>query len=121
MERLLELKYCAPGRLCLTCASAWGLTVGAVLNMFPGQFSTAIMKTPFVDVLTTMTDISLPLTTEEFDEWGNPADKETYYYIKSYSPVDNIKRQEYPDMLITAGLNDSRVGYFEPAKYAGTD
>lgn len=117
-ERLLELKYCSPNRLCLAGESAGGLAVGAALNMQPKMFSSAVMEVPFVDVLTTMMDKSLPLTTEEFEEWGNPAIEEFYHYIKSYSPMDNIGRHEYPDVLITSGFHDCRVRYFEVAKYA---
>lgn len=97
--------------------SAGGLLVGAVLNMRPDLFNAAVAQVPFVDVITTMLDASLPLTTQEYEEWGNPNEKEFYNYMLSYSPYDNIKPQVYPHMLVTAGLNDSQVLYHEPAKY----
>lgn len=72
---------------------------------------------PFVDVITTMSDPTIPLTTNEYDEWGNPADKDAYFYMKSYSPYDNLEKKNYPNMLVTTGLHDSQVQYFEPAKW----
>jgi oligopeptidase B len=85
--------------------------------MRPDLFSCAVAQVPFVDVVTTMLDEALPLTVNEFEEWGNPADVEFYEYMKSYSPYDNVREAEYPAMLVTAGLNDPRVSYWEPAKW----
>lgn len=85
--------------------------------MAPELYNGVIAAVPFVDVITTMLDESIPLTTGEYDEWGNPNDKEYYDYMLSYSPYDNVKRQEYPNMLITTGLHDSQVQYWEPAKW----
>lgn len=104
-------------QLSIAGASAGGMLVGNVLNQYPQLFSSAIAKVPFVDVLTTMLDESLPLTVEEFEEWGNPKDSQYYDYIKSYSPVDNVSRQEYPGIYITTGINDTRVSYVEPLKW----
>jgi len=98
-------------------ASAGGLLIGAVLNMQPRLFKAALAEVPFVDVINTMLDESLPLTVGEFEEWGNPKIREQYDYIKTYSPYDNIRRQEYPAMLVESSLNDSQVMYWEPAKY----
>jgi oligopeptidase B len=97
--------------------SAGGLLMGAVVNMNPELFNGVIAAVPFVDVVTTMLDESIPLTTGEFDEWGNPKEKDAYEYMLSYSPYDNVKKQEYPNMLVTTGLHDSQVQYFEPAKW----
>ena len=97
--------------------SAGGLLMGAVMNMRPDLYRGVIAGVPFVDVVTTMLDSSLPLTTEEYEEWGNPNDKTYYEYMKSYSPYDNVKAQNYPDLLVTAGLNDTQVSYWEPAKW----
>ena len=98
-------------------ASAGGLLVGAVINMRPDLFKAVAANVPFVDVITTMLDESIPLTTGEFDEWGNPADKKYYDYILSYSPYDNVERKNYPAMLVMTGLHDSQVQYWEPAKW----
>ena len=97
--------------------SAGGLLMGAVANMAPQDFNGLVAAVPFVDVVTTMSDPSIPLTTNEYDEWGNPADEEYYHYMKSYSPYDNVRPQEYPNMLITTGFFDSQVQYWEPAKW----
>jgi oligopeptidase B len=97
--------------------SAGGLLMGAVVNMAPELYNGVVAAVPFVDVVTTMLDDSIPLTTGEYDEWGNPNDKAYYDYMKSYSPYDNINNQQYPNMLITAGLHDSQVQYWEPAKW----
>ena len=97
--------------------SAGGLLMGAVVNMRPQLWSGVIAAVPFVDVVTTMLDESIPLTTGEYDEWGNPNDADAYFRLKSYSPYDNVANQEYPPMLITTGLHDSQVQYFEPAKW----
>jgi oligopeptidase B len=91
--------------------------MGAVVNMRPDLFHTVVAQVPFVDVINTMLDASLPLTTQEYEEWGNPNEEEYYKYILSYSPYDNIKAQNYPNILATGGLNDSQVGYHEPAKF----
>ena len=91
--------------------------MGAVINMNPELFNGVIAAVPFVDVVTTMLDESIPLTTGEFDEWGNPKDKSSYEYMLSYSPYDNVEKKEYPNLLVTTGLHDSQVQYFEPAKW----
>ena len=91
--------------------------MGAVINMNPELFNGVIAAVPFVDVVSTMLDESIPLTTNEFDEWGNPKDETYYKYMLSYSPYDNIKAQPYPNLLITTGLFDSQVQYWEPAKW----
>ena len=91
--------------------------MGTVINMDPELFNGIIAAVPFVDILTTMLDDSLPLTTGEYDEWGNPNKKAYYDYMKSYSPYDNVSKQKYPNMLVTTGLHDSQVQYFEPAKW----
>ena len=91
--------------------------MGAIVNMNPELYNGVIAAVPFVDVITTMLDDSIPLTTGEFDEWGDPNNKEHYNYMKSYSPYDNIVAQAYPNMLVTAGLHDSQVQYWEPAKW----
>ncbi|XP_021609961.1 protease 2 isoform X2 [Manihot esculenta] len=116
-EYLIEQKYCSKGKLCIDGRSAGGLLIGSVLNMRPDLFKAAIAEVPFVDVLTTMLDPSIPLTTEEWEEWGDPREEEFYFYIKSYSPVDNVKPQNYPHVLVTTGLHDPRVMYSEPAKF----
>jgi oligopeptidase B len=117
-EHLIAQRYTAADRLTILGGSAGGLLVGAVLNMRPELFHAAIAKVPFVDVVNTMLDPSLPLTIPEYEEWGNPEDKQYYDYIRSYSPYDNVEPKGYPTLLITAGLNDPRVAYWEPAKWA---
>ena len=97
--------------------SAGGLLMGAVANMAPENYAGIIAHVPFVDVVTTMLDESIPLTTNEFDEWGNPKDPEFYDYMLSYSPYDNVSAQGYPALLVTTGLWDSQVQYWEPAKW----
>ena len=97
--------------------SAGGLLMGAVVNMAPELYLGVITAVPFVDVITTMLDESIPLTTGEFNEWGNPVEKEAYDYMLSYSPYDQVKEQDYPNLLVTTGLHDSQVQYFEPAKW----
>ncbi len=114
---LTENKYADPKRLFAMGGSAGGLLMGAVVNMAPEMWAGVIAAVPFVDVVTTMLDESIPLTTGEFDEWGNPKDKTYYDYIKSYSPYDNIEAKAYPPMLVTTGLHDSQVQYWEPAKW----
>ena len=91
--------------------------MGAVINMRPDLWNGVIAQVPFVDVITTMSDSTIPLTTGEYKEWGNPADSSEYYYMKTYSPYDNVTAKEYPNLLITTGLHDSQVQYFEPAKW----
>ncbi|UCG93270.1 MAG: S9 family peptidase [candidate division WOR-3 bacterium] len=115
-EHLIAEKYTSSDKLVISGESAGGTLMGAVTNMRPDLFKTVIAKFPFVDVLNTLLDISIPLTVVEYTELGDPHEKEYYYYIKSYSPYDNVVAKEYPNMLITAGLNDPRVGYWEPAK-----
>lgn len=114
---LIKLNYTSSDHLYGEGGSAGGLLMGAVVNMNPELFNGIIAAVPFVDVVTTMLDESIPLTTGEFDEWGNPKKKDCYDYMLSYSPYDNVKKQRYPHMLITTGLHDSQVQYFEPAKW----
>ena len=116
-ENLIELKYTSVDRICAEGGSAGGLLMGAVVNMRPDLWKAVIAAVPFVDVVTTMLDETIPLTTSEYDEWGNPNVKEYYDYMLSYSPYDNIKAKDYPTMLVTAGLHDSQVQYWEPAKW----
>ena len=117
-EHLIAQRYTTSDRLAIMGGSAGGLLIGAVLNMRPDLFKTAIAKVPFVDVLNTMLDASLPLTVTEYDEWGDPNQEAAYRYMKTYSPYDNVEKKAYPNLLITAGLNDPRVQYWEPAKWA---
>ncbi|HLA39022.1 MAG TPA: S9 family peptidase [Candidatus Glassbacteria bacterium] len=116
-EFLLGKKYTSSDRLFATGRSAGGLLMGAVLNMRPELFKGVIAGVPFVDVVTTMLDDDIPLTTSEYDEWGNPNDKEFYDYILGYSPYDNVTAQDYPNILVFTGLHDSQVQYWEPAKW----
>jgi len=114
---LVALGYGAEKRVYGMGGSAGGLLLAAVVNQAPGLLSAVVLQVPFVDVLNTMLDASLPMTQQEYEEWGNPATAEYYPIIKSYSPYENLSAQEYPDMLVTSGLNDSRVPYWEAAKY----
>jgi oligopeptidase B len=114
---LIKQGYTNPRRLAIRGRSAGGLLIGAVLNARPDLFACAVAQVPFVDVLTTMLDESIPLTINEYEEWGDPNDPEFYEYMKSYSPYDNVHRAPYPAVLVTAGLNDPRVPYWEPAKW----
>jgi oligopeptidase B len=114
---LVQEKYADPGRVAAMGGSAGGLLIGAVVNMAPQDYHAIVAQVPFVDVVTTMLDESIPLTTNEFDEWGNPKVKEFYDYMLSYSPYDNVAAQDYPAMLVTTGLHDSQVQYWEPAKW----
>ncbi|MEZ4792329.1 MAG: S9 family peptidase [Gelidibacter sp.] len=114
---LIAEKYTSPKHLYALGGSAGGLLIGAVINQAPELFNGVIAAVPFVDVVTTMLDDSIPLTTGEYDEWGNPNDQTYYNYIKSYSPYDNVKEQDYPNILVTTGLHDSQVQYWEPAKW----
>lgn len=117
-EHLIQHKYSEPKTLSIMGGSAGGMLMGAVVNMRPELFNASLAIVPFVDVLNTMLDSSLPLTQMEYQEWGNPEiSKEYYDYIKSYSPYDNVKAQNYPNIYIKAGLNDPRVTYWEPAKW----
>jgi oligopeptidase B len=116
-EKLVDEKVTSPSRLGIRGGSAGGLLMGAVVNMRPDLFHAVLAQVPFVDVINTMLDETLPLTTQEYEQWGNPHEEEAYRYIMSYSPYDNIKAAEYPDILATAGLNDSQVSYHEPAKW----
>jgi oligopeptidase B len=114
---LIEINYTSSKHLYAYGGSAGGLLMGAAINMAPYLFHGILASVPFVDVVTTMLDESIPLTTGEYDEWGNPNEKEYYEYMKSYSPYDNVSKQAYPNMFITTGLHDSQVQYFEPAKW----
>jgi oligopeptidase B len=116
-EHLIAEKYTSPAKLFIQGGSAGGLLIGAVVNMRPDLFKGAIAAVPFVDVVTTMLDPTIPLTTSEYDEWGDPNKKEYYEYMLSYSPYDNIDAKRYPNLLVTTGLHDSQVQYFEPAKW----
>jgi len=114
---LVEEQYADPDRVFAMGGSAGGLLMGAVVNMEPGLYKGVIAAVPFVDVITTMLDESIPLTTSEYDEWGNPNDEEYFDYILSYSPYDNVEAKDYPNLLVTTGLHDSQVQYWEPAKW----
>jgi oligopeptidase B len=116
-EYLIAQNYTSKAHLYAEGGSAGGLLMGAIANVRPDLWNGIIADVPFVDVVTTMLDESIPLTTNEFDEWGNPKEKEFYDYMKSYSPYDNVQAKEYPNMLVTTGLHDSQVQYFEPAKW----
>ena len=116
-KHLIKEKYTSPEHLYAEGGSAGGLLMGVVVNIAPELYNGVIAQVPFVDVVTTMLDDSIPLTTGEYDEWGNPNDKTYYDYMKSYSPYDNVKAQDYPNMLVTTGLHDSQVQYWEPAKW----
>jgi oligopeptidase B len=115
---LVENKYTSSDRLVIQGGSAGGLLMGTVVNMAPGLFKAAIAQVPFVDVMNTMMDDTLPLTTEEWIEWGNPNEKKAWDYMVQYSPYENVRAQNYPNMLIEASLNDSQVPYWEAAKWA---
>jgi len=116
-EYLVREKYTNPDHLVISGGSAGGLLMGAVTNMRPDLFTVVVAQVPFVDVVNTMLDETIPLTVIEFEEWGNPKDKKFYEYMRSYSPYDNVEAKAYPNMLITASLNDPRVAYWEPAKW----
>jgi oligopeptidase B len=116
-KELVAQGYTSPGHLAIRGRSAGGLLIGAALNDSPELFGCAVAQVPFVDALTTMLDDTLPLTVNEYEEWGNPNYPEYYEYIKSYSPYDNVRPADYPALLATAGLNDPRVPYWEPAKW----
>lgn len=114
---LIKENYTSSNHLYAMGGSAGGLLMGVVINDEPELFNGIVAQVPFVDVVTTMLDESIPLTTGEYDEWGNPNDKEYYEYMKSYSPYDNVAENSYPNMLVTTGLHDSQVQYWEPAKW----
>jgi oligopeptidase B len=116
-EFLVAQKYTSKEHLYAQGGSAGGLLMGAVVNMAPDLWHGVIAQVPFVDVVNTMLDESIPLTTNEFDEWGNPKNKDAYEYMKSYSPYENVVKKAYPNILVTTGLHDSQVQYFEPAKW----
>ena len=116
-EYLIREKWAAADKLFAMGGSAGGLLMGAVINMRPDLFKGVIAAVPFVDVVTTMLDESIPLTTSEYDEWGNPNDPDYYHYILSYSPYDNVAATDYPHLLVTTGFHDSQVQYWEPAKW----
>lgn len=116
-KALVEQKYGAKDKIFAQGGSAGGLLMGAVANQAPELYKGMVAAVPFVDVVTTMLDASIPLTTNEYGEWGNPNEKEYYEYMLSYSPYDQVSKQDYPNMLVTTGLHDSQVQYFEPAKW----
>jgi len=116
-ETLVDEKYTSADRLYCWGGSAGGLLVGCVINERPDLFAGAVAQVPFVDVVTTMLDDSIPLTTGEYDEWGNPHEKEAFERMLSYSPYDNVREQDYPDLLVMTGFHDSQVQYWEPAKW----
>ena len=118
-DHLIEQGFTSKGKIAAHGGSAGGMLIGTVINWAPKLFGVAVAEVPFVDVLTTMSDITLPLTPPEWPEWGNPIkDSEAFAYIKSYSPYDNVRAQDYPALFISAGLTDPRVTYWEPAKWA---
>lgn len=116
-RHLIEQGYTTSSQLAAHGGSAGGLLVGAVANLAGDLFKVIVPAVPFVDVVTTMLDTTIPLTTLEWDEWGNPQNREDYFYMKSYSPYDNVEAKDYPHLYITTGINDPRVGYWEPAKW----
>ncbi|MEZ2696624.1 S9 family peptidase, partial [Hafnia alvei] len=116
-QYLVDEKYADAKQVYAMGGSAGGLLMGAIVNQAPQLYHGIVAQVPFVDVVTTMLDESIPLTTGEYDEWGNPNDAEYYHYIKQYSPYDQVKAQDYPHMLVTTGLHDSQVQYWEPAKW----
>ena len=116
-KHLVEKKYTSPDQLFCSGGSAGGLLISAVVNMEPDLWKGAITAVPFVDVVTTMLDPSIPLTSNEWDEWGDPREEEYYHYMLSYSPYDQIEKKKYPNILVTSGFFDSQVQYWEPLKY----
>jgi oligopeptidase B len=116
-QTLIDQRFTSTDRLSIEGASAGGLLMGAVVNLRPELFGTVVSHVPFVDVLSTMLDASLPLTVSEYEEWGNPNVKEQYEVMRAYSPYDNLERKPYPAMLVRTSFNDSQVMYWEPAKY----
>jgi len=116
-DSLVRRRYTAPDRLVIQGGSAGGLLMGVAVNMRPELFKAVVMQVPFLDVMTTMLDASLPLTVGEYLEWGNPGQERYYRYMRSYSPYDHLKKGAYPSILVETSLNDSQVMYWEPAKY----
>ena len=116
-EYLVAERFTSAAHLFAMGVSAGGLLIGAVCNMRPDLFAGAVAKVPFVDVVTTMLDDSIPLTTGEYDEWGNPHERAAFDDILAYSPYDNVEAKDYPSLLVLAGLHDSQVQYWEPAKW----
>jgi oligopeptidase B len=116
-EYLVQERYTSPAKLLANGGSAGGLLMGAAINLQPGLFRAVVADVPFVDVINTMLDASLPLTAQEWEQWGNPQNPEHYAYLRSYSPYDNVTAQPYPALLVTTSLNDSQVMYWEPAKW----
>jgi oligopeptidase B len=116
-EQLIADHYTSPDHLYAMGGSAGGLLMGVIINLQPELYHGVIAAVPFVDVVTTMLDDEIPLTTSEFDEWGNPDNKDSYEYMLSYSPYDNVEAKAYPNLLVTTGLHDSQVQYWEPAKW----
>ena len=116
-EFLIAENYTSPEKLFAMGGSAGGLLMGAIINLQPELYRGVVAAVPFVDVVTTMLDEDIPLTTSEFDEWGNPRQKDYYEYMLSYSPYDNVEAKGYPNLLVTTGLHDSQVQYWEPAKW----
>ncbi|HEX9382780.1 MAG TPA: prolyl oligopeptidase family serine peptidase, partial [Gemmatimonadaceae bacterium] len=116
-QYLVDNKYTSKDRLIANGGSAGGLLMGAIVNMRPDLFRAVVADVPFVDVINTMMDASLPLTAQEWQQWGDPHDSTQYAYMRSYSPYDNVTRKAYPWMLVTTSLNDSQVMYWEPAKW----
>jgi oligopeptidase B len=116
-DHLVALGYTAPDRLVIEGGSAGGLLIGAALNRRRDLAAAAVLRVPFVDVINTMLDESLPLTVGEFEEWGNPKDKAYYDLMKTYDPYDNLAAARYPALLVRTSINDSQVMYWEPAKY----
>jgi oligopeptidase B len=117
VEYLIRQGYGAPERVAIEGGSAGGLLMGAVVNMRPALFRAVLSHVPFVDVMNTMLDASLPLTVAEYEEWGNPNEPDAFRYMLSYSPYENLIPNAYPAMLVKTSLNDSQVMYWEPAKY----
>jgi oligopeptidase B len=116
-EHLIAEKWTSPERLVIEGASAGGLLMGAVVNLRPDLWKAVVSKVPFVDVINSMLDESLPLTVGEFEEWGNPRNKDEYEYMKTYCPYTNLEKKAYPSMLVKTSFHDSQVMYWEPAKY----
>jgi oligopeptidase B len=116
-RHLVAERYAAKDKVFAMGGSAGGMLMGAVANLSPGDYRGIVAQVPFVDVVTTMLDDSIPLTTNEYDEWGNPNDRAEYDYMLSYSPYDNVRAQAYPALFVTTGLWDSQVQYYEPAKW----
>jgi oligopeptidase B len=116
-ERLIGDGYSSPGRLAVEGGSAGGLLMGAIANMRPELFALVVSRVPFVDVINTMLDASLPLTAGEWEEWGDPHRRDHYEYMKTYCPYTNVEARDYPTMLVKTSFNDSQVMYWEPAKY----